>query len=134
LPLEREPDWLLDPMLGQYLQRIKVKVQGTRHANYLDGDYEGKIGRVLGAATVAEGFEHDVTIEFEDGTSRSVLVRYVVPVEPDKLKQQVLVTGGPSKGATATVAGSPDSDMVVLFGDKNNIIEAARHHLLVLYP
>lgn len=134
MPLERDSDWLLDSMLGQYLQRIKVKMHGTQHTNYLDGDYEGKIGRVLGAPTVADGFEPTVMIEFEDGTSRSVLMRYVVPVEPDKLKQPVLVTGGPSKGATATVAGSPDSDMVVLFGDKNNIIEAAKHHLLVLYP
>lgn len=123
-------------MFGPYLQRIKVKVQGTRHANYLNGDYEGRIGRVVGAASVTDAFEPTVTVEFEDGSPHSVLMRYVVPVEPDKLKQQVLVIGGPSKGATATVAGSPDSDMVVIstkVGEKSNVVEAAKHHLVVLY-
>lgn len=123
-------------MLGQYLQRIKVKIHGTRHENYLEGDFEGKIGRVLGVADVADGFEHTVTIEFEDGTTRGVLMGYVVPVVPDKQKQQVVVIGGPFKGTAASVAESPDSDMVVLstkVDEQIKVIEAAKHHLVVLY-
>lgn len=115
-------------------------MHGTHHDNYLNGDYEGKVGRVLGAAKVADGFEQTVMIEFEDGTSRPVLMRYVVPVEPDKLSQQVLVigdppkVGGPPKGTVASVVGSPDSDWVVVSKvGQTSIVEAAKHLLVVLY-
>lgn len=117
------------------MKRIKVQIHGTRHENYLNGDYEGKTGRVLGAAKVGDGFEHTVLVEFEDGTARSVLMRYITPVLPDKLGQQVLVMGGPDKGTVAIVRETPESDQVVLskVNEPLIIIEAAKHHLVVLY-
>jgi transcription elongation factor SPT5 len=134
-PTKEANEWLLDSVLGQHMKRIKVQIQGTRHENYLNGDYEGKTGRVLGAAKVGDGFEHTVLVEFEDGTARSVLMRYIVPVSPDKLGQQVLVIGGPEKGTSAIVRETPDSEQVVLskVSDPLIIIEAARQHLAVLY-
>ena len=127
-------DWLLDPALGQHLKRIKVQIQGTRHENYLNGDYEGKIGRVLGAAKVTDGFQQTVMIEFEDGESRAIMMRYVVPVQPDKLGEQVLVIGGKAKGTAAIVRETPDSGLVALSAiEQVSIFDAAKHHLVVLY-
>ncbi|KAM6501207.1 transcription elongation factor SPT5 [Amanita muscaria] len=133
---EEEFNWLFDSALGQHLKRVKVQIHGTHHANYLGGDYEGKVGRVLGAAKAAEGFEQTAMIEFEDGESRSILARYIVPVEPHELRQEVLVIRGQHKGTAAKVHETPDSAMVALVvkgPEQIRVLEAAKHDLAVLY-
>ncbi|KAF8624668.1 hypothetical protein AX17_006999 [Amanita inopinata Kibby_2008] len=133
---ELPEQWLLDPALGQDLKRIKVEIQGTSHVNYLNGELEGKFGRVLGATKVTGSFEQTVTVELEDGESRAILNRYIVPVQPDKLGQEVLVIAGKDKGTVAIVRETPDSAKVVLSlkgVEQMGVFDVVKHHLAVLY-
>ena len=126
----------MDSDLGQHLKRVKIEIHGTRHTNYLNGDYEGKFGRVLGAAKVADAYEQTVMVEFEDGEARSILSRYIVAVQPDKLQQEVLVIRGKEKGTVAIVRETPDSSTVALSTkgpEQVRVFETAKEDLAVLY-
>ena len=100
---ELPEDWLLDPIFAPVQKRLKIKIQGTRSSQYLDGKYEGKTGRVMGAQRAAN-VDQTAMVEFDDGEARSVLAKYIVPVYPEKRGDIALVLHGRYKGRTVKVA------------------------------
>jgi transcription elongation factor SPT5 len=86
-----EETWILDPAYANYQNRLKVKVSGTRHSGYLDGNYEGKQGRVMAAFRAAMDFEQSATIRFDNADQRAILIRYIMPVNPRWRGDEALV-------------------------------------------
>ena len=77
-----EEAWILDPTYANYYQnRLKIKVTGIRHSGYLNGDVEGKQGRVVACVRAAMDFEQVATIRFDAGDQRSILIRHITPVQ-----------------------------------------------------
>ena len=129
--------WIFDTAFANYLRRLKTAVNGTRLRNYLDGDYEKKQGRILGAARAAADFEQTAMIQFDSGESRSIQVQYIVPVPPDNVGEEALVLGGPYKGKVVVVRQKPDENesvpMVVSLKDSQTFAEVRREDLGVLH-
>jgi len=96
--VEQDWEWIFDTKFANFLQRVKIKIHGTRITNYLEGDYEGKKGRILGAVRSGAAFEQTATVAFEDGEQRSVQMRYIDGVLPSAVGEEAVVIRGPEKG------------------------------------
>ncbi|RDB17280.1 Transcription elongation factor SPT5 [Hypsizygus marmoreus] len=129
--------WIFDQISPNYLNRVKVKVFGTRLLNYLDGDYENKCGRLLGAARAATGFEQTATIRFDDGDQRTILAKYLVPVTPTHMGEEawVMTRDKLHGGKVVIVRETPDAVIVpVSMKESSSIFEVQKDNLVVLYP
>ena len=92
---------------------MKIKVFGTKVAQYLDGEYENKIGRITGAQEIPGVYEQTARVRFEEsGEQRSIITRYIEPARPS-FGDEVLVLGGPQKGRALVVRDTDDDDTVV---------------------
>lgn len=106
--------WLLDPTYRKYINRIKVRVQGTRtaHPQYLEGEFEGQEATVVAASQSATQFEQTAMLMFDNGTTRTgFLVKYLLPVEPRFENEEALVLDDPKhKGLVVKLREAPDGD------------------------
>ncbi|KAF7315327.1 Transcription elongation factor SPT5 [Mycena indigotica] len=117
MPIEYEPpeNWVFDPAYAHQINRIIVRVHGTRstHPHYLDGQYEGREAQILAATKSASNFEQTVMIIVPgEGLMRSgFLAKYLLPVEPDAENQEALVLeDNKHKGEVVKVRETPDAD------------------------
>ncbi|KAJ7713958.1 transcription elongation factor Spt5 [Mycena maculata] len=144
MPIEYEPPeaWLLDPAYRKYINRIKVRVQGTRtvHPQYLDGEYEGQEAHVVAASQSATQFEQTAMLMFENGKTRTgFLVKYLLPVEPRFENEEVLVLDDPKhKGIVVKLREAPDPDsrrpVTVSPLKSTDVFELMRDRLALLRP
>ncbi|KAJ7497170.1 transcription elongation factor SPT5 [Mycena latifolia] len=144
LPIEYEPPetWLLDPAYRNYINRIKVRVQGTRtvHPQYLDGEYEGQEAHVVAATQTAPQLDQTAMLVFENGTTRTgFLVKYLLPVEPRFEGEEVLVLDDPKhKGLVVKLREAPDADsrrpVTVSPIKSTDVFELMRDRLALLRP
>lgn len=136
---ELEETWILDPAYANYLNRVKIKVSGTRHSGYLDGEYEGKRGRVVAAFRAATDFEQSATVRFDNGDQRSILIRYIMPVNPSWRGDEALVLihkDRHHKGKEVIVRENvADEDVPVSTqADPLSVFNVRMDHLVALHP
>jgi hypothetical protein len=114
-------------MFANYLPRIKVVVHGTRIAQYLNGDLEGRTGRVLAAQAVPDAYEQTVRVQLDDaGGERALAAAYLVPVRPQYSGEEVLVLAGAKKGRALVVREKPeDADLPVVVSSRANPADIA---------
>jgi len=80
----------MDPILSNYLSRIKVSIEGTKATRHLNGDYENKCGLVLATQENLDDLEQTARIQFEE---RSISTKYIWPQAPMYSDEEVLVLG-----------------------------------------
>jgi transcription elongation factor SPT5 len=114
-----DPDWLFDPAVINYHNRIKIQLVGTQSTQYLGGEYENKRGKVVAGTKAPQGYEQTATVLFETGEQRSVVARYIAPVPPSLNGEEVLVAGGKLKGSIMVVREDPDDETVTV-SSRNN--------------
>lgn len=137
---ELEETWILDPAYANYQNRFKIKVSGTRHSNYLNGDYEGKKGRVVAAFRAAMDFEQSATIRFDNGDQRSILIRYIMPAHPSWRGDEALVLMHKErhhKGKEVIVRENVtegEDVPVSTQADPLSVFSVNEEHLVALYP
>ena len=121
--LALEEDWIFDAALTSYLPRIKIVVEGTKPSQYLDGDYEGKVGRVVAAQRAPDGHDQTARIKFFDpDEERSILVKYITPQEPKYNDEDILVLRGEQRGMVSVVREKPELDMVTVSSRQNPVV------------
>ncbi|SJL10156.1 related to SPT5-transcription elongation protein [Armillaria ostoyae] len=110
-------EWLLDTVLSNVLQRIKIRIEGSRNYNYLDGKYEGLTGQVMAATRVGANMEQTAMIAFDNGEQRSILMKFVVPMQPSGLDgENGVMLDGPYKGREARVRSLNEDGMITCHG------------------
>jgi len=116
-------DWLLDASLSTYQSTLRVRIQGTRLDNYLEGKYESLEVHVLAASPAASNFDQTALVKM-DSTSeeRTVLMKYLVPVTPSMQDEAAVVLTGPRKGEKVKIRQRPDAssllELVVVESEK----------------
>lgn len=128
-------DWLFNPVVANFLPRVKVKIEGTKMDHYLNGDYENKRGRIPAVTKVTSEFEQTVLVYFDSGDSRTIQARYVVPLPPTYMGEEVLVIHGPQKGTAMIVREQPDDDTITVSSKANPaaVVGIPKSHVLALY-
>lgn len=119
-----DENWIFDSVLANYLHRIKVVVKGTKISQYLNGDYEGKIGRIVAAQKTSDRHEHEQTARiqfFDPDEERSFAVKYIIPHEPKYSGEEVLVFGGKQKGMVLLVREKPEDEMIAVSSRQNPV-------------
>ena len=104
-----EPNWIFESAVSNYLGRLKIIIQDTRSTQYLQGDYEGKEGRVLAASKNPATFEQTARVRFDSGEERSIIARYIRPQRPTYTGEQILVLDGKHIGKVMVVREKPDT-------------------------
>lgn len=102
--------WLFDSAFAKYITRFLVEIEGTRPEQYLDGEYEGKTGRILAAQENPQVYEQTARVRFENGENRSIPTKYIVRRLPTFIGQEVLVLRGNKKGQPLVVREDPSDD------------------------
>ncbi|KAF9460432.1 hypothetical protein BDZ94DRAFT_933662 [Collybia nuda] len=129
--------WIFDSAFANYQQRIKVQVHGTRVSNYLNGDFEGKTGRIKAATKSSAEFDQSALIAFDSGEERSILVRYLLPAPPEFLHSEALVLAHKdekNKGKVVIIREVPDDIIPVsTMSDPSFVFEVKRDFLAALY-
>lgn len=138
---EMRPDmWIFSQACANYQQRMKVMVKGTRIANYLNGDYEDRRGRILGATQVADEFQQTAMVRFDSGDERSISVKFLVPVLPVDIGDEALVTGeGQTRhlGKAVVLRDRAEPGELVTVSTKDSastLFEVQTDSLVALYP
>ena len=85
-----------------YHHRIKVEVEGTKSTHYSGGEFEGRRGRITAC-----------TVLFGVGEARSFPTRFLSPVHPTEIQEEVLVAGGAHKGKIMVVRERDDDIFTV---------------------
>ncbi|KAJ7132900.1 transcription elongation factor Spt5 [Mycena crocata] len=144
LPIEYEPPetWLLDPAYRNCINRIKVRVHGTRTAqpHYLDGEFEGQFAHVVAATQAAPQLDQTAMLMFANGLTRTgFLVKYLLPVEPNFENEEALVLDDRKhKGLVVKLREAPDADsrrpVTVSPVRSTDVFELMRDRLAVLWP
>ncbi|KAG6909324.1 hypothetical protein DXG01_001123 [Tephrocybe rancida] len=130
--------WIFNSRLANYHPRMKVAVTGTRLSNYLNGDYEGRRGRIIAALRAAEGFDQTVMVRFDSGEERTISVEYVEPVRPTQMGEEALVMSEADKvnfGQVVVMREIPEADSVSVSTRESSfsIFEVQKDHLVALY-
>ena len=114
--------------------RIKIQLHGTKQANYLGGEHEGKRGRITAGTKAPQGYEQTATVLFEDGERRSIVARFIEPVHPTAIDEDVLVAAGENKGSLMVVR-ELDDDMCTISSKANpaRVFSVSREVLVSLY-
>lgn len=137
LPLDLPDNWLSEPKLANYRHRLKVKVHGTRADKYLDGDYEGKIGRLSASSFFGDEFDPSALVIFDSGEQRTIVLRYLIPVGPTHMGEEVLICGGSSAGRVVIVREKPEDDTVLVTvstrAEPTDVSEVPKNLLVSLY-
>ncbi|KAG6868041.1 hypothetical protein C0993_008019 [Termitomyces sp. T159_Od127] len=130
--------WVFNNVLANYLPRVKVQVTGTRLSNYLNGDYEGRRGRITAASRVSEAFEQTVMVRFDSGEERTISLEYLEPVLPSQMEEEALVINERDKsfGQVLIMREKPDADTVSVSTRQQSfaIFEVQKNNLVALYP
>ncbi|KAG6832190.1 hypothetical protein H0H87_002300 [Tephrocybe sp. NHM501043] len=127
--------WIFNSLLANYHPRMKILVKGTRLSNYLNGDYENRIGRIIAASRVADGFEQTVMMRFDTGEERTISLEYLEPVRPTQIEEEALVFEGQNIGQVVVMREVPEADSVsVSMKQSFSIFEVKKKHLVALYP
>ncbi|KAF5384247.1 hypothetical protein D9615_003416 [Tricholomella constricta] len=136
--------WIFSPACANYQDRMKVIVHGTRIVDYLNGDYEGRRGRIIGATRVADSFEQTAMVRFDSGETRSISVQFLEPVLPTEMGEEALVFAASEKEKTGRVVILRDRLDVDELGSvavpvstkeaASAIFEVQKDSLVALYP
>ncbi|KAG6860531.1 hypothetical protein C0995_010102 [Termitomyces sp. Mi166 len=130
--------WVFNTALANYLPRVKVQVTGTRLSNYLNGDYEGRRGRITAASRASEAFEQTVMVRFDSGEERTISLEYLEPVLPSQMEEEALVINEKDKsfGQVLVMREKPDADTVSVSTRQQSfaIFEVQKNNLVALYP
>ncbi|KAK7036689.1 transcription elongation factor spt5 [Paramarasmius palmivorus] len=109
-PHTPESDWILDPQIKTYHNRLKVIIEGTTRTNYLDGNYERRTAVVLTATRAGENYDQTAYVRFtDDNEERSILMKHLMPCVPEHVDEEAVVLWGPRKGELVKVRQRPDS-------------------------
>jgi transcription elongation factor SPT5 len=109
-----DENWVINNVLSNYINRVKVVIMGTKATQYLDGDYEGKVGRLV-ALQENPGYEQTARIRLDvNGEERSIMTKFISPQPPTHIGEDVLVLGGKHKGTALVVRETPDNDMIAV--------------------
>jgi transcription elongation factor SPT5 len=132
-----EHNWIFDPAFSNYVTRMKIKITGTKPTQYLDGEYEGKTGRITGAQEIPGVYEQTARVRFDkDGEQRSIITRYIEPDEPDEPESafggEVLVLGGEHKGRVLVLRDTDANCWVVSTRENPSDVQKVPTGLVVL--
>lgn len=115
-----------------------MQVTGTRLSNYLNGDYEGRRGRIAAASRVSEAFEQTVMVRFDSGEERTISLEYLEPVLPSQMEEEALVINERDKsfGQVLIMREKPEADTVSVSTRQQSfaIFEVQKNNLVALYP
>lgn len=115
-------------------QRIKVEVEGTKPTHYYGGEFEGWRGRITAGTKAPAGFEQTCTVQFERGEARSFPTKFLVPVHPTTVDEEVLVVAGAYKGQIMIVRDRDDDVFTVSTrAEPGKVVEIRREQLVSLY-
>ncbi|KAF9011770.1 hypothetical protein BDQ17DRAFT_1344799 [Cyathus striatus] len=139
---ELPQDWIFDIHAVNYQNRIKVRVHGTVHDEYLHGEFEGRLGRVVAANKyTSREFEQTTVVRFESGEERTILAKYLIPIHPNAMDDEVLVLGGSPehRGEVAIVRGvdADDDESMVTVSPKETkmpLYDAPKKMCVCLWP
>ena len=130
--------WVFNTALANELSRVKVQVSGTRLSNYLNGDYEGRRGRITASSRASEAFEQTVMVRFDSGEERTISLEYLEPVLPSQMGEEALVINEKDKsfGQVLVMREKPDADTVSVSTRQQSfaIFEVQKNSLVALYP
>lgn len=90
------------------------------------------IGRVTGAHKVAQHFDQTAMIEFENGETRSILAKYIVPIKPEHTGVEALVLHGRRKGQVVKVRDIEVRTVTVSVDDMSAWDDLPKEQLCVL--
>lgn len=111
--------WLFDSAFAKYITRFLVRIEGTRPDQYLDGEFEGKAGRIVAAQENPQVYEQTARVRFENGDERSIPTKYIVRRLPQFIGQEVLILRGNKKGQPLVVREDPsDDDKILILSTK----------------
>ncbi|KAJ7594369.1 transcription elongation factor SPT5 [Mycena floridula] len=96
-------DWIIDAALSKVQNRLKVRIEGSNVDGYLDGKFENREGRIMGAHKVGANFDQTAMVEFDEGEARTILAKYILPVHPSAKGQEVVVLHGKLKGEVVKI-------------------------------
>ncbi|KAF7321512.1 Transcription elongation factor SPT5 [Mycena kentingensis (nom. inval.)] len=138
--IEYEPpeNWLSDQAYKPHIQRLSLRVSGTRsvHPHYLDGQYEGMECTILAMGDTAVGYDATAMIQLKNGTSRSgFLAKYLLPVPPTAANQEALVLDDPRhKGIVVKLREPPEEDRAVTVSalKSTEVFEIGKDRLVLL--
>lgn len=129
-----DKDWLFDNAVMPYHRRIKVEVEGTKSTHYYGGEFEGWRGRISAGTKAPSGFEQTCTVQFERGEARSFPTRFLAPVHPTAIDEEVLVLAGTQKGQVMVVRDRDDDMFTVSTkAEPGKVVEVHKEHLVSLY-
>lgn len=128
---------MFESIVSNYLNRIKVQIQGTRTDNYKDGLLEDKTGFIRSAHRTQGGYAQEVVVVFDDGSPEETLeAKYVKAIEASRNGEEALAMDGPNevKGRAVLLRANADSAMVEVSpkGD-SSVYEVQKTALLALY-
>lgn len=131
-----DENWIFESILSNYLYRVKIVIHGTKETQYLQGDYEGKAGRILAAQENPDAFEQTARVRFEDGEERSIAAKYIVPQDPkNSLRgEEVLILAGKQRGRALVIRGDRDDDELVVSSkqDPSNVDKVSKSFVVPL--
>ena len=118
-----EHNWIFDAAFSNYVTRMKIRIFGTKETQYLEAEYEKKIGQITSAQEIPGVYEQTARVRFEEsGEQRSIVTRYILPAKP-KFGEEVLVLGGKQKGRALVVRDTDADDTVVSTRENPSDIE-----------
>lgn len=118
---ELPDDWLTEPLFRHALNRIRVKIEGTRNTNYLEGKYEGQQGRLIAAMSAGTNIDQTCLVQFDSGEQRSMLGVHVVPLPP-RDGDMALVVGVPRQGEVGRIRHDDGDISIDIGGDTYAVI------------
>lgn len=115
--IDLDGEWMFDMQLANYLGRVKVVVESSKHQSYLEGQFDGRKGRIVAAQKNPTAYEQTVRVKFTDRPGhqeeeRSIVSSFVVPVRPSYSGEEVLVLAGKRIGNALVIREKPE------YGDK----------------
>ncbi|KAG6809599.1 hypothetical protein H0H92_015601 [Tricholoma furcatifolium] len=130
--------WIFEPALANCQSRMKIMVTGTRLSNYLNGDYEGRRGRIIAAARTAEVFDQSVMVRFDSGEERSINIEYLEVVRPSQMDEEAVIIVPPKAGQVVITRDVPDEDddapvSVSTKESSLSIFEVQKKYLVAMY-
>jgi transcription elongation factor SPT5 len=133
---------MYDDQLKSVLRRIKVVIRGTHQDNYLEGNYENRTGRILGAIKTGVGIESSATIQLnpppndpDDSETRPILTKYIQAVLPENQDDQAVILHGPKRGQVVRVRQQPDDGEFITISPLGSAIidEVRKESVAALY-
>jgi transcription elongation factor SPT5 len=74
--------------------------------------YEGKFARIIAVQKAGHSFDQTAMVKFESGETRSILAKYIVPVQQFTKDAEALALTGKHKGQPVKIWEVPDRNVV----------------------